>query len=164
MKIAAFLLLFSVSLLCGGFTTSAKKDYNLAKKITIAEIENGQIKILVDEKSFTDALNNSMLTGNNTVSTLQVLKTEDVPGGLYYLQMAAKDSNFKIVRALYLKKDKLIMDKEREDKDYLMHSYFVSCNGSCDPVISMHNNKPHWICGEDIEGTSNCERSVTLID
>ncbi|MBY8963284.1 hypothetical protein KJK34_11015 [Flavobacterium sp. D11R37] len=165
MRIKGLIVLCIVALMAFSYTTPEETVYNLSQKITVGEVKNGHVKVLINEKAFLKAANDEMtLTPKHHVDALKILKNEAVPGGLYYIEMSSSKNSFKLVRALYNRNNKLVMDKEASDNDYLLHSYFVSCNGyGCSPALVYEDEQAYWICESSTENSS-CERSVSIIN
>ncbi|KAF2518945.1 hypothetical protein E0W68_06725 [Flavobacterium salilacus subsp. salilacus] len=176
MKTIGLFLLFAVSFITGGNNVPAAVDYDIAKKIDIAIIEKGNIKVLIDEKAFIEAVNNSSLvTKENRVHTFSVLKgisQGEAEKEFYYILLSSKEKNFNLVRVLYNRNGKLVMDQDDFEKEYYTYSYFVSCEGvdGCTPQMFYTDSQLMWSCSDKPvcvspeEAKKNpCTKSTSLI-
>ena len=176
MKTLGLFLLFAASLISGGNNTATTVDYDLTGKINIAKIEKGTIKVLVDEKSFIKAVNNSMLIGDTPVHTFKVLKGISIGEAekeFSYMLLSSNEKNFNLVRALYNRNGKLVMDKGDYENNYLTYSCFVSCDGvdDCIPHMAYIDSKFTWGCSDKLvcvspeEAKKNpCRKTETVMD
>lgn len=176
MKTLSLCMLVVVSFITGSHEQSTAVDYDLTKKVEIAEIKNGTIEISIDKERFIAAINKSMLVDESPVHTLEVLKGTAIGNEekeFYYLALASKHKNFNLVRALYNRNGKLVMDKADLKSNYLTYSYFVSCEGvdGCQPTMFYEDEEFWWSCSDKKacltkeEAKRNpCTKATSIID
>lgn len=176
MKITAFLLLFSVSFLCGGFTTTEEVTYDLSKKITIAEIDNGNLEVLIDTKAFLNTVNKEIQGKDSQLHKIGIKKGTslgDEQREFFYIIMSSGEKNIHVVRLLHSRNGKVFMKTASGLRGFTSYDFFIGCEGNenCYPRMFYLDGKFTWSCREkpvcvsDEEAARNpCMSSTTLVD